>query len=450
MRLYLWLLAAVFTASALAGTETGADLSSEPLTLDRVIAEVLVRNPELQAAKARIEQAQAKLDEVNAAFFPKITAGVSYTHTNDPSRAFGLIVAQRRFDFGMDINRPGFVEDFRPEISASWSLFRGGQDWYARQAAELGIDAARLQQAELQNRLAAAASQAFYALLEAPRRIEVADKTLATVDKQLELMHARLREGTALESDVLSLKVRLAQAQKSRIRAENAEAAARTALATLLALPTDTPIEIRDQSARLPENEGRIEDWLRLAFDRRPEWLAVQTQVVAREKELQAASGERLPRVDAFVVYGMNSQNPRFATSRDNWTMGMQAKVDLFSGGATTARIRQARQRLEEAKAAAEHTRLAVEQEVRQAWLNLREALARLKVAESAVAAAEAALRQVTAQYRAGTASVTRFLEAETDLSAARLEQISARFATFTAEAQLKRATGLLPLESQR
>ncbi|MFN3920301.1 MAG: TolC family protein [Methylohalobius sp.] len=46
-------------------------------TLDQVIAEVLAYNPKLQAAKARIEQAQAKLDQVNAAFFPKITAQVT-------------------------------------------------------------------------------------------------------------------------------------------------------------------------------------------------------------------------------------------------------------------------------------------------------------------------------------------------------------------------------------
>jgi outer membrane protein TolC len=136
----------------LASLPTRADPTA-PKTLSQIVAEVLAHNPEVHAATARIEQAQAKLQEINAAFFPKITAGVRYTHTNDPSRAFGFIVAQRRFDFSMDINRPGFVEDFRPEVEASWSLFHGGRDWYARQAAELGLDALELQKAELNNRL---------------------------------------------------------------------------------------------------------------------------------------------------------------------------------------------------------------------------------------------------------------------------------------------------------
>ncbi len=425
----------------LASLPTHADPAA-PKTLAQIVAKVLAQNPEVHAATARIEQAQAKLEEVNAAFLPKITAGVRYIHTNDPSRAFGLIVAQRRFDFGMDINHPGFVEDFRPEVEASWSLFRGGQDWYARQAAELGLDAASLQKAELQNRLIAATTQAFYALLEAPRRIEVADKTLATVGKELKLMRARLREGTTLKSDVLSLKVRLAQAREARIRAENAKASAHTALATLLALPSDAEIRILEEVCELPASEGKFEDWLRQAQALRPEWLAVQKHLAARERELKAAMGEHLPQIEAFVAYGMNSQNPRFATSRDNWTMGVKATVDLFSGGATSARVRQARQRLEEAKAAVEHARLALEQEVRNAWLNLREALARVQVAEKAVAAAEKALKLVKSQYRGGTATVTRFLEAETDAANTRLQLITARFGALVAEAELKRATG--------
>jgi outer membrane protein TolC len=425
----------------LASLPTRADPTA-PKTLSQIVAEVLAHNPEVHAATARIEQAQAKLQEINAAFFPKITAGVRYTHTNDPSRAFGFIVAQRRFDFSMDINRPGFVEDFRPEVEASWSLFRGGRDWYARQAAELGLDALELQKAELNNRLIAATTQAFYALLEAPRRREVADKTLATVGKELKLMRARLREGTALKSDVLSLKVRLAQAREARIRAENAKASAHTALTTLLALPSEAEIRILEEVREPPASEGRFEDWLHQAQVLRPEWLAVQKQLAAREKELKAAIGEHLPQVEAFVAYGMNSPNPRFATSRDNWTMGVKASVDLFSGGATDARVRQARQRLEEAKAAVEHARLALEQEVRNAWLDLREALARVQVAKQAVAAAEEALKLVKSQYRSGTATVTRFLEAETDAANARLQLISARFGALVAEAELKRATG--------
>jgi len=439
--LALFLCLLIFPA---AGRSSAAgELPPHPLTLADTIRLVWTRNPDLRAAQARIRQAMARVDEITAAFLPQLRAGVRYLHSNDPARAFGTIVSQRRFDFAMDINDPGYVEDFRPEVGAHWSLFRGGRDWYARQAAELELEASRAGREALRNRLAAATSRAFYALLEAPQRIEVADKTLTTVRRELAFMQARQAQGMALKSDILSLEVRLARARETRIRAENAGIAARSALATLLVLPSDAELRIRDESRPLPQSAGNFERWLQLALDLRPEWLAAQRRVEAREKELRAAWGQHLPRVDAFVVYGMNSKNPRFATSRDNWTMGVQAEIDLFTGGAVTARIRQARQRLAEARRLRESIRLQVEKEVREAWLKLREALARVTVAERAVAAANEALKLVRAQYRGGTATVTRFLEAETDAAGARLQWISARFGALVAEAELKRATGL-------
>ncbi len=421
-------------------------LPSAPLTLSQAIDLALTRNPDLHAAQARIQIARGRLKEVEAAFYPQFKAGLSYVSSNNPSRAFGMIVAQRRFDFGMDINDPGFQEDFRPEIGMQWSLFRGGQDYYQRQAAKLGIDATQARKAAVRNGLATAVSAAFYALLEAPQRIEVAKRTLTTVSKELEFMRARKAQGMALKSDVLSLEVRLAQAQEQQIQALNAKEAAKTALRTLLAFPPEARLEVvSEDSTPVPAKPGEFNDWLQKALTQRPELIAADKQVKAQEKAVRAAQGARLPRLNVFATYGQNSKDPQFSTNKDNLTMGVQAEVDLFSGGAISARIDQAKQKLEEIRALHQQTRLQVEKEVKQAWLNLRDALARFEVAKRALAAADEALKLVRAQHRGGTATVTRFLEAETDAAEARLHLIVARFNALVAEAELKRATGTWP-----
>lgn len=430
------------------GTSLSEPLSSTPLTLKQAIDLALSRNPDVHAAHARIEAARARLDEVEAAFYPHVRAGLGYVSSNNPARAFSMIVAQRRFNFGMDINNPGFQEDFRPEIGMQWSLFRGGQDYYLQQAAKLGIDADRAQQNAIRNDLATAVSAAFYDLLEAPQRVEVARRTLTTVSKELEFMQARRAQGMALKSDVLSLEVRLAQAREEEIRALNAKESARTALRTLLAAPPEARLEVvAGDSIEVPESPGEFSDWLQKALRHRPELVAAAKQAESREKTLRAARGARLPRLNAFAVYGQNSQDPQFSTRQDNLTMGVQAEIDLFTGGAVSARIEQARQKLEEARALQQRARLQVEQEVKQAWLRLHDALARLKVARHALAAAQEALKLVRAQYRGGTATVTRFLEAETDAAAARLHLLSARFNALTARAEINRATGLWSLQ---
>jgi hypothetical protein len=55
---------------------------------------------------------------------------------------------------------------------------------------------------------------------------------------------------------------------------------------------------------------------------------------------------------------------------------------------------------------------------------------------------AEEALRLVNEQYHGGTATVTRYLEAETDRASASLRSIIARFEAQVAQAQLMQAVG--------
>lgn len=426
------------------GPAARGELPAHPLTLQQAIDLAIQRNPDMHVAQARIETARARMQEIQAAFFPHLQAGLGYTASNDPSRAFGMIVAQRRFDFSMDINEPGYIKDFRPEIGASWSLFRGGQDYFSRQAAKLGLDVQKARKNAVHGTLRAAVSSAFYALLEAPQQIEVARRTLTAVGKELEHVRSRREQGMALKSDVLSLEVRLNQAEAAEIRAHNAEEAARTALRALLAAPADSSLKTNPTDVAEPlAAPGEFSDWLDQARRHRPELQAAEKNVAAKEKALLAARGARLPRVDAFAVYGQNSKKPQFSTDKDNVTVGVRAEIDLFSGGAITARIEQAQRQLEEARALNQKIHLQVEREVKQAWLTLREALAQLNVARAEVAAAEEALRLVREQYRGGTATVTRYLNAETDAASAQLHSISARFNALSAQAEMQRATGM-------
>jgi outer membrane protein TolC len=421
-----------------------AAIPQVPVSIERAMDLAFARNPDLRAAAERIGEAEARVKEAMAAFYPEVTARVSYTHSNDPARAFSMIVAQRRFSFtGVDINNPGYQQDFRPEIGTTWSLYRGGQDLARKRAAELGVEVSTLDRAAARNQLAAAVASAFYTLAAAPEQVKVAEHSIASVESGLKQAKARLSEGTGLRSDVLSLEVRLAQAKETKLRAENAEELARTALKTLLALSTDTPLEIRAESESSPPPAAQeFPRLLKEALAERPEMRAAAKQLEMRGRELDAEKGAHLPRVNAIALYGQNHPDPDLSLNRDNFTVGVTAEIDLFTGQRTSARIAAAEHRLAEAKALQDRTRLDIEKEVKEAHLIYQEALARMKVAEAAVGAAEEALRLVSEQYWGGTATVTRYLETETARVEARSNVIAARYEAQSAWAGVKRATG--------
>jgi outer membrane protein len=412
------------------------------LTLREAIDLAFAQNPDLAAAAARIGEAEARVAEVEANFYPKLTARVEYTYTDNPALAFSNIVAQRRFNFGMDINHPGWVENFRPEVVGSWNLYRGGQDAALKKAAELGVEVAELERSALRNRLASAVTAAYYALLTAPQRVEVARHSIEAVESELRHTRDRVAEGMALKADVLSLEARAAEAHEAELRARNSIDLARSALKTLLGSEAAELWEPGEATTSAPAPARPFAPLFEQALAQRPEMQAARHQILIRQEELDAAHGARLPRVNAYAAYGQNSRSPDFAFSRDNGTIGVSAEVDLFSGGAVSARIAQAERRLEEAQAVEQRTRLDIENQLRQAFTAVEESRQRVKVAEAGAASADEALRLVHEQYRGGAATVTRYLEAETGRAEAALRAILARYEARVAEAQLQEAVG--------
>ena len=418
----------------------------QSFTLDQAIDHALINNPDLQIATERISQAEAQLGVALSAFYPQVTAKVGYDHSNNPAQVFSMIVAQR--DFGANsinnINNPGYRQNFRPEIIGKLSLFRGGRDYQNSKAAELGISAAEFERSSVRNALIEAVSASYYAYLAAQEAHKVAQDSISAIAGELKLTKLRYEAGTVLKSDVLSLEVKSAEAQDAQIRAANGIELAKTSIATLLGLSMEQAFTVASASSLLPEPKltTSFNDLLELAMTQRPEIKAAANQVEIAQARLKSEQGAYLPKADAYVSYGQNSQSPGFSGNKDNVTAGVSVEMDLFSGLETKNRVSAAERKAAEARETERKTKLAIEQEVKIAFLKLEEALARIRVTEASVAAADEALRLVNEQRRAETVTITRYIEAEAAGNQAHSNTIAAHYDALGAEAALKKAVG--------
>ncbi|HEY8159767.1 MAG TPA: TolC family protein [Methylobacter sp.] len=420
--------------------------NTQLFTLDQAIEHALANNPDMQIAAERISQAEAQLGVALSAFYPQVTARVGYEHSNNPAQVFSMVVAQRDFtsDSINNINNPGYRQNFRPEIIGKLSLFRGGQDYQNSKAAELGIDAAEFERSRVRNALIEAVTASYYAYLAAQEAHKVAQDSISAIDSELKQSRLRYEAGTVLKSDVLSLEVKLAEAQEAQIRAANGIEVSKTGLATLLGLPADQAFTVAPSSSVLPKPKlpASFNDLLELAMAQRPEVKAAANQVEISQRLVKSAQGAYLPKADAYVSYGQDSRNPGFYSSKDNVTAGVSVAMDIFSGLETKNRVSAAERKAAEARETERKTKLAIEQEVKVAFLKLEEALARMRVAEASVASAEEALRLVGEQRRAETVVVTRYIEAEVARDKAHSNTIAAQYDALSAEAALKKAVG--------
>src|SRR5690606_31816246 len=110
---------------------------------------------------------------------------------------------------------------------------------------------------------------------------------------------------------------------------------------------------------------------------------------------------------------------------------------------ATRGRVQQARSQLEQTRLAIEEAELSVAVEVRRALSSLQEAVELSEASKRVVQQAEEAVRLADARSAAGTATQLDVLQARTDLTPARLNQLEAYYRFNVAHAAIRRAMGL-------
>lgn len=426
-----------------------ASLPARPLTVDDAVRLALARNPDLQAAAARVAQARARLAESAAVFWPRLTADLAYLHGNAPSAYLVKRIDARRLPPGVDFNDPGAFDNFEGGLGLQWNLFNGGRDLLGRWSADSALAASGLARGTVTSSLVAAVV-ATYLDARAARELLAADEaSVRTVESQVAESRVKVEGGGALRSDLLSLEVRLAEAREVYLRSESAERLALAGLRELLALPGDTPLELAESTYTtdaLPETTAEA---LAEAYRLRPEAAVARRAVERARMELAAARRAYLPRVDLLTRLYTDVPNLHTRPQDPDYTVALALSVDLFDGGARAAAIERVRAVIDELAEADRRGLLAIARDVETAYLRLGEARARSRVATQAVAAADESLQLVAVQYRGGAVTVTRYLEAESGRARARTARIQAQLDVDRATVDVERAIGRLSLRGQ-
>ncbi|MCA1785569.1 MAG: TolC family protein, partial [Desulfobacteraceae bacterium] len=391
--LILVLLIAV-TGSALPDVSRAGDIL---LTMETAITTALKNNPDIRMARILIKKAQASVKKTEAVFWPKVTAFSELSAGDAPSAFLFKTIDQRELPPGIDFNDPGSFTNTEVGIMAGISLYNGGKNRLEKQLAQKKLADQTALALQTENDRIAAVIQMFFTALKAREYTIIARTSVQTVEEQLDMMTVRFRGGSVLKSDILSLKVRLAEAKKNLVESENTLATTMTALATLLGHTPGHSFSLDpdpDSNCKVSFPVSIDHAWA-LALEKRPELHRAEQQIdMARTAVSLAASGYR-PRVDLQARWYMDSDDLSYNRSNDNYTASLNFAWNLFDGFATRAQIAEARHELERALEARKKIRMQIYQDVKQAYLQHENAQQRLLVARSSVEMAEESLHIV-------------------------------------------------------
>jgi multidrug efflux system outer membrane protein len=393
-------------------------------TLDRIEAEALAYNRDLEIAMARVEEARAFAQIAMADRLP--TAGIG--------------TGARRGRFSQEATVPGdghTYESFDAFGFASFELDLWGKYRRLDEAARAELLSTRSARDAVRLTLTADVAALYFYLRTLESQTNIARDQLATYVKSCEIYRKRYRAGYTQESDLRRIEADRLATKALVYRRENALSQAGTALAMLLGRsPRDIvqgfsekgkALEQLNIFPRVPEN---IPSDL---LSRRPDIRREEGRLIAANARIGAARAAFFPSINLTGQYGFISSDLQnlFTDSANIWNMAGGLTQPIFEGGRLFAREKAAKARQKQMLARYEQT-------IQNAFRETRDALvAGTKIAQVLDASLERAqamrrsLELSQKQHSHGHISIIdeldiqrRSLLSELDLSFARQNQL--------------------------
>ncbi|MGE8065067.1 efflux transporter outer membrane subunit [Pseudomonas sp. NPDC089569] len=372
-------------------------------TLRHLVGTALDNNRSLRQTLLDIDQARAQYRIQRADQVPGVNAGASGNRQNVPSDLSNDGRAGVSSAYQVGLSLPEYEVDLFGRVK---SLSDAALEQYLS-TEEVGR-AARIA-------LIAEVSQAYLTLDGAERRLALTRQTLASREDSLALVGQRHSAGTATALDHQEA---LGLVEQSRAELESTvrqQRQAYNALVLLLgsadaakAIPgerPDEPMVLHDIAPGAPS----------ALIERRPDILAAEHQLRARNADIGAARAAFFPRISLTGTFGTSSaqMSGLFDGGSRSWSFMPQLSLPLFDAGRNRAGLSLAEARKDSAVAAYEGTIQTAFREVADA-LAATDTLRREEAARRALAdTSRATLALAKARYEGGVDNHLRYLDAQ-------------------------------------
>lgn len=410
--------------------QAGQLRGTAPLTLPQLTEFALRNNPRTRQAwfAARAEAAGVGVEQ--AALLPQITGIYSISRTQPISGTTGAVSPWQ--------TRLG------PAITLSYVLFDFGVRANLIEAAEYRLLATNLTQNRVLQDVVFVVEQAYYQLLGLEALVRTNELSLNNARTSLEAVQKRRESGLATVADVYRVETQVAQAQLNLTRSQGDFEKAKGQIATAVGLPVNESLRVQTlrEQPQIREITDAMSTLLERAKANRPDLVAAEAQARAARANANATAKAGLPSIEVTGSAG----HTRFTDDRpsaNNYALGLNLRIPLFSGFRDTYSGRQAVAQAEQAEAARDVLYRQTELDVWQAYYDLRTAATAIASTEAQVKSAEQTAQATLARYQAGFGSILDLITAQQDESNARVQRIQSYLDWFTALARLNFSVGM-------
>lgn len=469
----------------LAGAVSAPVSTSETYSLDSCRAMALSNNKELMVKAERVRQAGYQRKQAFAAYLPALDFAGGYTYNQKklslfdsdqllPTKSFNL--ATQSYEFNVVTNpithQPVTTPDGTPipsevalipkeamefdihnvffgAVTLTQPIYMGGKIVAMNRLAKIQEEANRMLQENESQNVIYAVDAAYWTVVSLNAKHRLAKSyvnLLDTLDRNVKLM---LDQGVATRSDLLSVDVRLNEANVDLLKVENGLSLSRMALAQICGLPVHSDINVADEGVAqaIPSAEIATRYNMEEVYSRRPDLRALEMASEATVQQKRVALSEMLPNIALIGSYSFTNPNMfdgfknRFGGA---FSVGVMVKIPLWHWGGNYNGYRAARSAETISKIQVADAREKIDLQVSQAAYKAQEAVKTYLATESNLAKAQENLRTATLGFREGVITTDDVMAAQTAWLKAHSENIDAMIDVKLCDVYLSKVLGTL------
>lgn len=411
---------------------------TQPITLEQAIALARRNNTTLQTARLNLERAYAGLDIARAGRLPTVDGSVGLTRESSASGR----LQQRQNPLATGDNT---TDTLSAQVEVNYDIISGGRIEARIQEAEHQIRFSQLEVERIAEQIRLDATTAYYTLQERDQRVGIEEQSVELGQQTLRDAELLQQAGLGTRFDVIRAQVDLANSEQALTRAQADQAIAKRELVRVLALGQQVEVTIADEIRPVQPWELSLADTIVLAYRNRAELEQDLIQRDINEQQRRVALAAVRPQVSLFASYNILDRFNDNTGPANGYALGARLQWRFFDGGAARAQSEQEEIDIELAEVSFEEQRNQIRLEVERAYENSTANQQNIRTATAAAQLAEESLRLARLRFQAGVGTQTDVITAQTELTRARGNLLTAIITYNRSVAELQRAVSNVP-----
>lgn len=408
---------------------------SDPV-LTELVEKGLTNNPSLNAAKARIEMAEAQARAALAPLHPSVTAEGSYALRSYNTRGMPV-------DFSSipgASEPPNHSQALGAYLKAQYLVDVTGRHYRQRQAALKEAAASADDADAIATLLATQIVQTYYDVITGKMRVGLVEEQVANDQKFLDLIEIQYKAGQASSLDVLQQRQKLKGMRSQLPLVHSFLEISKRQLATLIGednieklpnLPNDLPTVNSFSGVSTAD----------VLLDAKPELRAAQIRIKAAEDQIQSTKRTLMPTLALSAQVGYEMLRITNNQHGEQWSVGALLSIPLYQLG-TLAALDTNRAAKRSAEFTLEDNLLKARSQVSISQKREEEQANYLGALNEQIKDAEQLVKEATKRYLAGLSPYLNVLTANAAYQGNQLSIIQARRDLISARIYLLSALG--------